>query len=1131
METFPPHRGALGDGAAGDTIGDEYSALITSPTTTTTTTPPRILREAGVIRLETLSERTGRALLWGLAALVFICLFADIISHEFYWGTSEGTSGPFYPHLYNPDNRTVVFNSSVELPKRLTYFSAVRVKVTATDLGLDWVPFNGRVKLYAGRGRYEEVVRRGGDIVDSLKMSGVFSCGSIFGGCDTRPGYLLSRNIHINRDEIGGAIGALHPDWVLADEDIAMSAAVFLELKIDGFSFNESDAKALIDGSDSDDDVDAFLKNIEVTLSISKGGVSWLDASFRYFLMGVTIYHFIKFSRIWRSSIDALRPEYSILRWGFIFLVLLCGPFCFLGALHNIKSFNKTLAALLLFQIPTLATHYFKAALWAILQEIGHSASLGRSINGRPVTYGTEIEDGDVYLKMPDGGGGGEEKETKCGLVMRIMATGWKRTVHFWRSPERQYACWRRVVKWFTLFLTFQIAFMIASESAAARISEDTFYYIPLAWKEITAWQRAKYIIHLLWNICNFVLQAKIAIALFSGVSYDCCLFLWFKGISTHLNSVEYFATRDRQLLVRLMRVMVVLLIIWLVLDSDVVLETNESGLGVPTSNVFLSVVCFHILTWCMCPVFTEDGSKLMPPTPCTDEWKTMRWDDSVVVTQEKASRASFSFQQNATSMATIIRGGDDEDRNAHNGTANSLHPPEAIAAPGNWIRTTPGAMSLYVFATIAEEERFLLLNAGSRNKLEQIHFFNFEILLGAMHFSGEAYRLDSMSPCTAAATAALCILFVTKVSPEGARNLSPYGHDSPALSARVDYEEDDDNDDADTAWGTSVRLQDDAALTLSERFSNMTKRAKVVLVSLKSRLPERQKPARLCMDGTSPDCALKYELLHVSLRAHMQILFIRWNGRFVISFRGSDSVDNWKSDLQMNRELWEEMRGLELRPPLKSCFGCRNHARPLVHRGFAKMWRKIKPFVVPMIQNLRRPGEPLLFTGHSLGGAMATLASYVCARDLQVNDPGSSVEVCTFGCPLVGNQVFTVLYNDVVPRHMRVVNKNDLITWATVPFQKNMHVGKLVFVAAETGMASVEPSYFEQWFSPKASTFSPCGIADTALFHTVAKYRLALSSAFFVHKTKESEKVVPSWAKEEMPKQAAKRPLCCCCN
>ena len=62
-----------------------------------------------------------------------------------------------------------------------------------------------------------------------------------------------------------------------------------------------------------------------------------------------------------------------------------------------------------------------------------------------------------------------------------------------------------------------------------------------------------------------------------------------------------------------------------------------------------------------------------------------------------------------------------------------------------------------------------------------------------------------------------------------------------------------------------------------------------------------------------------------------------------------------------------------------------------------------------------------ILLTGHSLGGALATLAAYDIRRELNV--PPCSVVCYTFGAPRVGNYAFAHDYNQMVPNTWNIIN------------------------------------------------------------------------------------------------------------
>lgn len=120
---------------------------------------------------------------------------------------------------------------------------------------------------------------------------------------------------------------------------------------------------------------------------------------------------------------------------------------------------------------------------------------------------------------------------------------------------------------------------------------------------------------------------------------------------------------------------------------------------------------------------------------------------------------------------------------------------------------------------------------------------------------------------------------------------------------------------------------------------------------------------------------------------------------RFV--FRGTDSLTDWKSDFNIIKRVW--------------------HRHPdcgKVHGGFLKIYETARDFLVNRAEGARK----IEITGHSLGGAVATLAAFDLARE------GGDVEISTFGSPRVGNKTFAKCYNKAVPQTWRFVDPQDPI-------------------------------------------------------------------------------------------------------
>jgi len=97
------------------------------------------------------------------------------------------------------------------------------------------------------------------------------------------------------------------------------------------------------------------------------------------------------------------------------------------------------------------------------------------------------------------------------------------------------------------------------------------------------------------------------------------------------------------------------------------------------------------------------------------------------------------------------------------------------------------------------------------------------------------------------------------------------------------------------------------------------------------------------------------------------------------------------------------------------------------LHRGFADAVETVWPVIQAAIANRPAPGEPLFFTGHSLGGALAVLAAARAAHEPNVQ----TTVVYTFGSPRTGGSAF---FNGYTPGNstFRLINGTDIVP--TVP-------------------------------------------------------------------------------------------------
>ena len=156
-------------------------------------------------------------------------------------------------------------------------------------------------------------------------------------------------------------------------------------------------------------------------------------------------------------------------------------------------------------------------------------------------------------------------------------------------------------------------------------------------------------------------------------------------------------------------------------------------------------------------------------------------------------------------------------------------------------------------------------------------------------------------------------------------------------------------------------------------------------------------------------------------------VCYVANNDKFaIVAFRGSEI---WKkresfdlkevlADLKTNVDIWltDWQQGGK------------------VHRGFKEALEEVWPDLLPYIRKLHDKGCKIWITGHSLGGALATLFA---------SRYGNAQGVYTFGSPRVGNEVFNKNFEAKI---YRIVNNDDIVPRVPPP-GKYVHVGELKFI------------------------------------------------------------------------------------
>lgn len=161
------------------------------------------------------------------------------------------------------------------------------------------------------------------------------------------------------------------------------------------------------------------------------------------------------------------------------------------------------------------------------------------------------------------------------------------------------------------------------------------------------------------------------------------------------------------------------------------------------------------------------------------------------------------------------------------------------------------------------------------------------------------------------------------------------------------------------------------------------------------------------------------------------QAFIFRTDDCMVLSFRGTQEIRDWMTNLDM------KLRNFTIRRGGKTML---SSYKGRVHTGFFLGWAEIERDVLAQIERwkmkdstngISRPLPPLLITGHSLGGALATMAA------ASLHENGIQVAgLYTFGQPRVGDLSFSRQLNaNLSGKIFRFVNNNDIVPHVPPPF------------------------------------------------------------------------------------------------
>lgn len=187
----------------------------------------------------------------------------------------------------------------------------------------------------------------------------------------------------------------------------------------------------------------------------------------------------------------------------------------------------------------------------------------------------------------------------------------------------------------------------------------------------------------------------------------------------------------------------------------------------------------------------------------------------------------------------------------------------------------------------------------------------------------------------------------------------------------------------------------------------------------------------------------------------------VAWSDQdIVVAFRGTQERSNIVADIMLWRTGHPNM------PNKGKNIISRWWKKPLVHYGFLLSFlsNHVGDDVVRLVYSLvvARSGRVnVRFTGHSLGGALATLCAYEVARGCHELLASDQIMCYTFGAPRVGNKYLAKELERAVPNLWNVVNNVDMIYFTGKLFGLYKHPGLRVMLDSK-GDILVRPSDLE---------------------------------------------------------------------
>ncbi|KAF0685696.1 Aste57867_22443 [Aphanomyces stellatus] len=227
-------------------------------------------------------------------------------------------------------------------------------------------------------------------------------------------------------------------------------------------------------------------------------------------------------------------------------------------------------------------------------------------------------------------------------------------------------------------------------------------------------------------------------------------------------------------------------------------------------------------------------------------------------------------------------------------------------------------------------------------------------------------------------------------------------------------------------------------------------------------------------------------------------VVFVDDMHRIVVAFRGTASTANAITDLTYNfvaPDLWTD-----------------DHPDIRLHAGFWAAYCSVRDQLHAVLGT--HADKPWHFTGHSLGGALATIAAFDAGRHFHRH-----VTMYNYGSPRVGNHAFAKVFSQYVTG-FRVVNDGDIIVGGPkravlclycVSSLRYKHVGTAVLLSERAnGTFIVDPNIVETAFIAQ--------LRGSGFSHFLSAYKLRLQKGLRFAAVLDTDKSKASSSVEHTP-------------